>query len=135
MEYLVLGVVAGTIAGLIPGVGIFATLLLLYPFILDLSFTDAFVFYLALVSTTQYVGSVTATVFGMPGEASSLPAVYEGNALFKQGKGSLAISGAAIGSVLGGLLTLALVISLSSRIESKNAVASLAIFCNVYVYE
>lgn len=117
MEYLVLGVVAGTIAGLIPGVGIFATLLLLYPFILDLSFIDAFVFYLALVSTTQYIGSVTATVFGMPGEASSLPAVYEGNALFKQGKGSLAISGAAIGSVLGGLLTLALVVSLSSYFE------------------
>lgn len=117
MEYLILGVVAGTIAGLIPGVGIFATLLLLYPFILDLSFIDAFVFYLALVSTTQYVGSVTATVFGMPGEASSLPAVYEGNALFKQGKGSLAISGAAIGSVLGGLLTLALVVSLSSYFD------------------
>ncbi len=105
MEYLLLGVAAGTVAGLIPGIGIFATLLLCYPWVLQLSVVEAFTFYLALATTTQYIGSVSATVFGVPGEASSLPAVTEGNSLFKAGRGSDAISGAALGSLLAGLLT------------------------------
>lgn len=109
MEYIFYGVVAGTIAGLMPGVGIFATLLLLYPWLMELPVIDTFVFYLALVSTTQYVGSVSATILGVPGESSSLPAVYEGNTLFKKGEGGTAISGAAMGSVLGALLALGLI--------------------------
>ena len=113
MIFVLLGVLAGTIAGLIPGIGIFVTLLILYPWLLSLSPMDTFIFYIALVSTTQYVGSVSATIFGVPGESSSLPAVYEGNALFKQGQGGLAISGAAMGSLLGAFLTLGLVTILS----------------------
>lgn len=109
MEFILYGLVAGTIAGLMPGVGIFATLLILYPWLLQLNVVDCFIFYLALTSTTQYVGSVSATILGVPGESSSLPAVYEGNALYKKGLGGLAISGAAMGSVLGGLLVLGLI--------------------------
>ena len=109
MEYLLLGVMAGTIAGILPGVGIFATLLLLYPWLLTLPIIDTFVFYLALTSTTQYIGSVSATILAVPGESSSLPAIYEGNTLYKKGLGGIAISGAAIGSVVGALLTLGLI--------------------------
>ena len=109
MEYLLLGVMAGTIAGILPGVGIFATLLLLYPWLLTLPIIDTFVFYLALTSTTQYIGSVSATILAVPGESSSLPAIYEGNTMYKKGLGGVAISGAAIGSVVGALLTLGLI--------------------------
>ena len=58
MEILLLGVALGVLAGLIPGVGVFTTLLLFYPFVYDLSVPDLFVFYIALLSTTQYIGSV-----------------------------------------------------------------------------
>lgn len=109
MEYLLLGVLAGTIAGIVPGVGVFATLLILYPWLTSLSIIDTFVFYLALTSTTQYIGSVSATLLGVPGEASSLPAVYEGHTLFKKGKGAVAISGAALGSLVGGFVVLGLI--------------------------
>ena len=110
MEFLLLGVLAGTIAGLIPGVGIFATLLVLFPWLADQSVVDTFVFYIALASTTQYVGSISATIFAVPGEVSSLPAVKEGNALFRKGLGDLAISGAALGSMLGAFIVLGLAI-------------------------
>lgn len=105
MEYVLLGVAAGTLAGLMPGIGIFASLLICYPWVLQLSVAEAFSFYLALATTTQYIGSVSATIFGVPGEASSLPAVTEGNALYKKGLGGDAISGAALGSLLAGLFT------------------------------
>ena len=109
MEILLLGVALGAIAGLIPGVGVFTTLLLFYPVVYDFSIPDIFIFYIALVSTTQYIGSISATILAIPGESSSLPAVYEGHSLFRKGLGSLAISGAALGSLFGALIVLALV--------------------------
>ena len=105
MEYILLGVAVGTLAGLMPGIGIFASLLICYPWMLQLSVAEAFSFYLALATTTQYIGSVSATIFGVPGEASSLPAVTEGNTLYNKGLGGDAISGAALGSLLAGSLT------------------------------
>ena len=109
MEILLLGIGLGVVAGLIPGVGVFTTLLLFYPMVYDFSVPDLFVFYIALVSTTQYIGSVSATILAIPGESSSLPAVYEGHAMYKKGLGALAISGAAMGSLLGAFLVLGLV--------------------------
>ena len=109
MEILLLGVALGVLAGLIPGVGVFTTLLLFLPLVYDLSVPDLFVFYIALVSTTQYIGSVSATILAIPGESSSLPAVYEGHAMFRDGRGALAISGAAMGSLLGAFVVLGLV--------------------------
>ena len=64
MEYLLLGVLAGTVAGIVPGIGVFASLLMLYPWLTGLDIIDCFVFYLALTSTTQYIGSVSATILG-----------------------------------------------------------------------
>ena len=110
MEFLLLGVIAGTIAGFVPGVGIFATLLVLFPWLADQSIVDTFVFYIALASTTQYVGSISATYFAVPGEVSSLPAVKEGNALFKKVLRDLAISGSSLGSVLVAFIVLGLAI-------------------------
>ena len=108
LPYLALGITAGTVAGFIPGVGVFVTLTLFYSFLLGLSPYEILAFYLGVASTTQYIGSITATVFSVPGETSSLPAVHEGHAMFLQGKGAYAISGAAIGSFLGSLIVLSL---------------------------
>ena len=91
----------------------FTTLLLFYPLVYDFSIPDLFVFYIALVSTTQYIGSVSATILAIPGESSSLPAVYEGHAMFRDGRGALAISGAAMGSLLGAFVVLGLVYLIS----------------------
>ena len=138
MIVLLLGVLSGVIAGFLPGVGVFVTMITLYPFLIDLSFIDLTVFYIALVSTTQYIGSVTATYLGIPGESSSLPAVIEGNSLHKKGYGSLAISGAALGSLFGALLTLGLIVSVSSFLPYLyffyNTYAQFIIFFGIILY-
>jgi putative tricarboxylic transport membrane protein len=107
--FIIPGMLVGVFAGFMPGIGIFASMMLLLPFLHDLTALQLLTFYVALASTTQYIGSITATVFGLPGEASSLPAVREGHQMYKQGRGSYAISGAAIGSFLGGFLMLLIV--------------------------
>jgi putative tricarboxylic transport membrane protein len=103
------GILVGCVAGFMPGIGIFTSMMMLIPLLYELTAVELLTFYIALASTTQYVGSITATVFGLPGEASSLPAVKEGNQLYKNGLGSFAISGAALGSFFGSVLVVLIV--------------------------
>ena len=117
MDTLLLGVLSGAVAGLVPGVGVTVSLILLYPFYFSLPLDELFIFYIALASTTQFMGSVSATILGIPGEGSSIPAVKEGNTLFKKGLGSYAISGAALGSLLGAFLTMALIVAISPLLQ------------------
>ena len=93
-------------------------LLMVYPFLLDSTLLQLLLFYMALTSTSQFSGSVVATVFGVPGEASSLPAVKEGKKLFTRGLGNIAISNAAMGSVVGAFIALSMVlITLPTAVE------------------
>lgn len=116
--FIIPGVMVGTLAGFMPGIGIFASMMMLIPLLHQINAMELLTFYIALASTTQYIGSITATVFGLPGEASSLPAVKEGNELYKQGKGSYAISGAALGSFIGSVLVVVLVSIFVSQLDS-----------------
>jgi putative tricarboxylic transport membrane protein len=106
------GTLLGVLSGLLPGVGAVVTLLISYPFIQGFDLIQMLVFYLAIVSASQYSGSVVATTMGIPGDQSSLPAVLEGHALFKQGRGSYAISSAALGSTVGSLIAVVIVLLL-----------------------
>ena len=124
MEAILLGILCGLIAGLLPGIGVFVTLLLSYPLLLHANIIDILLFYISVASITQYIGSVSATVLGVPGENSSLPALYEGNTMFKKGKGSLAISGAAIGSLVGAFLVLLLLFIISPLLDITNYLLS-----------
>lgn len=96
-----LGSILGMFAGLVPGVGIFASLIMIYPFLITLTPMETILLYIALACATQYFGSVTAIYFGVPGESSSLPAVIEGHALYGQGRAHEAIVFSSIGSFLG----------------------------------
>lgn len=109
---MALGIIFGFIAGLIPGVGVLIMLLLTYPLIVGATLFQMLLFYLAMASASQFSGSIVATVFGVPGESSSLPAVIEGHKLFCQGYGNFAISSAAIGSVVGSFVSVAIIYTL-----------------------
>jgi putative tricarboxylic transport membrane protein len=109
--FVLLGTLLGFISGIIPGVGNTIMILGSYPLLKDASLLQMLVYYLAIVSSSQFSGSVVATVFGVPGESSSLPAVIEGNRMFHRGVGNFAISNAALGSVLGAFVAVVAVYS------------------------
>lgn len=116
--HVLAGVACGYFSGFIPGVGNLVTLFLVYPLLLDSTLLQLLLFYMALTSVSQFSGSVVATVFGVPGEASSLPAVREGKRLFSRGLGNIAISNAAIGSMIGAFIALGMVLlALPSAVE------------------
>lgn len=99
------GIVAGVVAGVLPGIGATAILLLAFPVLLVIPFESCLLFYIGLISTTQYYGSITAIALGVFGEVSSAPAASSGHKLFAAGNATEAFTltaGASfVGSVVG----------------------------------
>ena len=71
----IIGILAGLISGCIPGIGNFAALLIIFPYLIHLEPLQIIVLYTALTTISQYIGSIPAITFGIPGESSSVPAV------------------------------------------------------------
>ena len=71
------GIAAGLFTGLVPSLGTFPVLCLLYVFMLGLSPLDIIVFYSALLIVSQYVDAIPAVYLGVPGEISAIPTAYE----------------------------------------------------------
>ena len=115
---IILGIFAGTFAGLLPGVGATVSVLILFPILLTFDPINIIVCFVSLYSMTQYVGSVPALLLGVPGEASSLPAVIEGQTLKQQNRIGDAIAYTAIGSLVGSVIVVALTLISGPLIEN-----------------
>lgn len=102
------GVLSGLISGCIPGIGNFAALLIIFPYLIHLEPLQIIVLYTALTTISQYIGSIPAITFGIPGESSSVPAVIESRNLKSPQDVYQAIVGSAIGSTFGGIIVLIL---------------------------
>jgi putative tricarboxylic transport membrane protein len=102
------GVFAGTITGVIPGVGVTTALIFAIPLLGDFSIIQLMLFYMALASTVQYTGTIPSVYLGYPGESNSLPAVIEGGKFTRHGQANLAIGISAIGSTIGSTITVLL---------------------------
>lgn len=112
-EFILLGILLGTISGMVPGVGMAVLLVVSYPFLIELQINDIIQFYISAIITSQFCGSLVATYFAIPGEASSIPAVIEGHSLAKEGKVNQAIFISAFGSLIGGIVAFILLSLLS----------------------
>lgn len=108
----IVGCVFGIISGLVPGVTLFVSLVMAYPFLLMMSPIEVMVAYITIASMSQFFGSVSATLFSVPGSLTSLPALYEGHALTKNNQGGEAIMYSAIGSFIGSVVAVGLSIAL-----------------------
>ena len=104
MEPYLLGIGMGLISGLIPGVGNFVLLLLAWPFLYNFSVMELLIIYVSMASISQFIGSIPAIVFGIPGESSSFPAVQESKRLNTEEEVSKSICGSDFGSAFGGIV-------------------------------
>jgi TctA family transporter len=98
------GFVAGTVAGLLPGIGVLASLIAVFPLLLGASPTELILFYMALAATVQYVGTVPSVFVGIPGETNSAPAVLEGEKFARHKNSDIAVGICALGSILGSIV-------------------------------
>jgi len=132
------GLIAGIIAGTLPGLGILATVLCSIPILTEFTATQILTFYISLIISSQYFGSVMATFFGVPGEITSLPATAAGYPFQKKNKAILAILIAAIGSLFATIFTVIFLNANMQWIQKQTWVFSnkvqLAFCCLVIFY-
>ena len=107
-EAALIGIILGVVSGLIPGVGNFVLMLLIFPFLGNFGVYELLVLYASMAAISQYVGSIPATLYSIPGESSSYPTVIESKKLNSVDSVSNAISGSAFGSFFGSVLVLGL---------------------------
>ena len=100
--YCFLGCLWGTMVGVLPGIGPLAGTAILIPLTFKLDPTGAIIMLAAIYYGSQYGGTITTILMGVPGEASSAITMIDGYQMAKQGRGGVALTGAAIGSFIGG---------------------------------
>lgn len=103
-----LGSALGVIVGLVPGIGPAQLLAIAYMPLLVLNPIQLAVFYIGLITASQYLDSVPATYFGVPGETSAVPASYEGPRLMSKGLGQQSIRLTAIGRTMASVIAVIL---------------------------
>ena len=103
--YCLIGVVIGMLIGVLPGLGPAATIAILLPLTFGLEPVTAIIMLAGIFYGAQYGGTITSVLLRLPGEASSVVTVFDGHALARQGKAGTALGIAAIGSFVGGTLS------------------------------
>ena len=101
-----IGVIAGTLVGALPGIGPAGATAILLPATFKLGPVGALIMLAGIYYGTQYGGTITSVLMKIPGESSSVVTMFDGNPLARQGKAGLALGLAAIGSFVGGTLSI-----------------------------
>ncbi len=102
--YCFVGVLLGTLIGVLPGLGPVATIAMLLPATFGLPPVTALVMLAGIYYGAQYGGSTTAILVNLPGESSSVITALDGYQMARQGRGGVALAVSAIGSFVAGTL-------------------------------
>jgi putative tricarboxylic transport membrane protein len=102
--WVFVGVAAGTVVGILPGLGPPATIALLLPLSIELEPASGLIMLAGIYYGAKYGGSTTAILLNIPGESASVATLLDGHALAKQGRAGAALGIAAIGSFVAGTI-------------------------------
>jgi len=102
VAYCFIGVLLGTLIGVLPGIGPVTTVAMLLPISFTLSPESALILLAGIYYGAQYGGSTTAILVNIPGEASSVVTTIDGHQMARQGRAGPALGIAAIGSFFAG---------------------------------
>ncbi len=102
MLYCFIGVLLGTLIGVLPGIGPLATIAMLMPITFSISPVAALIMLAGIFYGAQYGGSTTAILVNLPGETSAVVTCIDGYQMARQGRAGPALAIAAIGSFFAG---------------------------------
>lgn len=107
--FCLIGVILGTLIGVLPGIGATATIAMLLPITFQLEPVSSLIMLAGIYYGAQYGGSTTAILINMPGESSSAVTAIDGYQMARQGKAGTALAVAALGSFFAGSVATLLV--------------------------
>lgn len=101
-----IGVLIGTIVGVLPGLGPTATMALMLPFTMKYGPTVGLIMMAGVWYGAMYGGSTTAILVNIPGEAASVITCLDGYQMAKKGRAGAALTLVAVGSFIAGTVGL-----------------------------
>ena len=110
IAYCFIGVLLGTIIGVLPGIGPVTTVAMLLPISFTLVPESALILLAGIYYGAQYGGSTTAILVNIPGEASSVVTTIDGHQMARQGRAGPALGIAAVGSFFAGTVATLLIV-------------------------
>ncbi len=113
-----LGAFMGTIIGVLPGIGPIAGIALLIPVSYNLNPTSAIIMLSGIYYGTMYGGSTTSILLNVPGETASVITCIDGYQMARKGRAGPALSISAIGSFIGGTISIFAMASLAIPLAS-----------------
>src|SRR5918998_2005993 len=108
--YCFVGVLLGTMVGVLPGIGPTATIAMLLPITFNFEPVTALIMLAGIYYGAQYGGSTTAILVNLPGESSSAVTAIDGYAMARRGRAGPALATAAIGSFIAGTVGTAIIV-------------------------
>jgi putative tricarboxylic transport membrane protein len=101
--YCFIGVLLGTLIGVLPGIGPLATIAMLLPITYKMADPSTALIMLAgIFYGSQYGGSTTAILVNLPGESSSVVTTLDGYQMARRGRAGIALATAALASFFAG---------------------------------
>lgn len=100
---VIIGVLAGLLVGVLPGLTFVMGVLLLVPFTYSMGAEAALVLLVALYVAGTYGGALTAILIKIPGEPNNVPLLWDGHTMTRQGRAAEALGWAATSALVGGL--------------------------------
>jgi len=104
LVYLFVGILAGLVVGIIPGLGGTGAVAILLPFIFVLEPNQALALIIGAVAVVHTSDTISSVLIGVPGSASATVLMLDGHEMAKKGQAARALSIAFMSSMFGGLL-------------------------------
>ena len=101
-----IGVLTGTLVGVLPGLGPMGAMSLLLPTTFHISPVSAIIMLSGIYYGAMYGGSTTSILVNIPGEAASVVTCLDGYKMARQGRAGPALGIAAFGSFIAGTLSI-----------------------------
>ncbi|HYN13774.1 MAG TPA: tripartite tricarboxylate transporter permease [Burkholderiales bacterium] len=100
--WCLVGVVLGTVVGMMPGLGPPATIAMLLPLTFLMNPASAMIMLAGIYYGAKYGGSTTSILLNVPGESASVVTCLDGYAMARKGRAGAALGIAAIASFIAG---------------------------------
>lgn len=102
--WLAIGVAAGMMLGVIPGMGGVVTLTIILPFTLKMSPNQAFIVLSAAMGAVSFSGSISAILINAPGTGGNAATLIDGYPMAQSGRAAEAIGASAMASAAGAMI-------------------------------
>jgi putative tricarboxylic transport membrane protein len=108
-----IGVLMGTIIGVLPGLGSTTGVAVLMPLTLGLEPVTGLIMLAGIYYGSQYGGTITSVLISTPGEAATVVTTLDGYQMARQGRAGAALAISAIGSFVAAIISLGLLVALA----------------------